>query len=69
MPKGIITFLQCLPKLISIIDRLGRLMQDHEIGEWMCSLEASIDDLEKAKGSDEKGKAVLGLLSSIRSLK
>lgn len=68
MLVGILTFLQCLPQLLALMDRMGKLMNDHNISEWMTSLEASIDQLEKAKTSDDKIKAAQSVLTSIRSL-
>lgn len=68
MLEGILTFLRCLPKLIAIIDRMGRLMDEHNISQWMTDLETALDKLEKAQSSDEKAQAAKLLVNSIRSL-
>jgi hypothetical protein len=65
----LMSFLQTLPKIIAIAERLGKVFQDPDVLEWMNRLEASVDQLEKAGGKDEKQKAARDLVGVIGALK
>ena len=69
MLEGILAFLISLPKVLTIMDRVGRLILDHDLNKWLDDLERTIDTLEQAKTPDEKLNAAKKLALSIRSLK
>lgn len=75
MIPGIFALIQALPELFKLLNRLGlvvaRLMEAAErqgINRWIDNLEASIDQLEKAKTPNEKLDAAQSLVDSIRKL-
>lgn len=69
MAEGILAFFRALPRIIALIDRLGRAFASTDFQEWMTSLEKNVDDLEKANNPHEKSNAALALAQSIRALK
>lgn len=66
---GIIAFLQCVPKIISLMERLGRMVEEKKINDWLDSLEKTVTHLEKAETPEEKKNAAQALAHSIRSLR
>lgn len=69
MAEGILSFFKALPRILALIDRLGRAFAQTDVQEWMTKLEANIDLLEKAQSPNEKSNAALALALSIRALK
>lgn len=65
---GIIAFLQCLPKLIDLMTRIGNWMIANNIKDWINDLEVTVDKLEKAQTPEEKLGAAHGIVDSIRHL-
>lgn len=65
---GIIAFLECLPKLLDLMNRLGIWMTANNLKKWMSDLEVEIDNLDKAKTPEAKLAAAQGLLNSMRGL-
>lgn len=69
MWTGILAFLQALPKIVSLMDRLGQLMQEKRFNEWMDSLDQTLSKLEVAQTVEEKRAAARGLVDVVRRLK
>ena len=68
MIEGILSFLKALPRILALMEKIGRAFQTEEVLAWLSSVEKSIDDLEKAVNKDEKIKAAQRIASDIRSL-
>lgn len=68
MIAGLIAFLQLLPRLIDLMNRLGNWMIKNKFDKWMDDLEGTIDQLEKAATAQEKLNAAQGLVDSISKL-
>lgn len=66
MISGIITFLQMLPRIFSLMEQVGRVMADHKFHEWLDHLEKTIDRIEQAQTPKEKQDAAQALAQSIR---
>ena len=65
---GVIAFLQALPQLIDLMNRLGTWMIKNDLIKWMSDLEVQIDKLEKAQTENEKLAAAQGVLNSMRTI-
>lgn len=68
MIEGLTVFFQNLPKLLSIASKLVAILSDRNALEWINSLEASVDSLQKAKDAYAKGQAAKSIASDIRSM-
>ena len=55
-------------RLLNVITRFIQWSDQHNLKEWVQSLEKGMDELEQAKTSDEKIKAVKSLARSISQL-
>lgn len=68
MLEGLALFFQNLPKLLNVINKLISLLSDREALDWINSLEASVDSLQKAKDAHAKGLAAKSIASDIRGM-
>lgn len=64
--QAILAFLAVLPKIISLIERLGELMEKNRVSEWLDDVDASIDALEKAQTPEAKRDAAKKIALVIR---
>lgn len=67
--SGIIAFLQALPKIILLIERIGAWMIEKKFNAWLDQIEETIDKLEKADTPEKKRDAARNLVSIVRNLK
>ena len=67
--SGIIAFLQALPRILALMERIGQWIEDKKLNAWIDDLESTIDLLENAKGASEKREAARGLVRLVRNLK
>jgi hypothetical protein len=67
MITGILTFLQMLPRLFTLMEQLGRVMADKRFHAWLDDLEKTVDRIEKAQTPKEKQDAAQALAQSIRN--
>lgn len=68
MLEGLTVFLQNLPKLWALASKIFAILSDRNALEWINSLEASADSLQKAKDAYEKGKAAKSIAVDIRDM-
>ena len=66
--EGLLSLLNALPRLLAIAEKLGRAFEYREVLEWINQVEASVDQLGKAKTKDEKAAAALSIVAAIRAL-
>ena len=66
---GIIAFFQVLPKIISLMERLGRVIEEKKINDWLDNLEKAVDLVESAKTPEDRKNAAQALARSIRGLR
>lgn len=67
--SGLIAFFQVLPKIIGLIDRLGRMIEEKKINDWLDNLEKAVEHLEQAKTPEERKDAAKSLVSTIRGIR
>lgn len=68
MLAGILGFLSALPKILDLISRLGKLIQDARTQEWINELEDAIHATEKASSPNDFKDAAKSLVNVIRGL-
>lgn len=73
--SGIIAFFQALPAILTLISRLGNVLdalnkaaEQNNLNGWIDSLEQAVKKLEQAKTSQEKLDAAQFLVGAIRSI-
>lgn len=59
--QGILALLAVIPKLIDLAVRLGEQIRAHQFDQWLEDVDASIKQLEGAKGPEEKRGAALAI--------
>lgn len=67
--SGLLAFLQVLPRLIEIMSRLGNIMIQNEVDNWLKDLEGQVDRLESAKTVQEKIDCARNLIRITRNLR
>lgn len=72
---GLLAILQALPEMFKLLNYLGTVVDrfmkwshDNNLEKWISDLEASVDQLEKAKTPEEKLGAAHSIVSNIRNL-
>ncbi len=75
MMPGILAFISALPMLLSLISRLGTVLdslatyaKENDLNRWIDDLEKSTDLLTRAKTSEEKLAAAQALVKTIRNM-
>jgi hypothetical protein len=66
--SAIIALLSALPRILSLIERVGRALSTAEGREWLTKFEATIDGLEKAANKNEKIQAAQNVAAAISTL-
>lgn len=66
---GFIAFLQALPRLLWLMERIGQWVIDRNLNSWLDQVEQTIDSLEKAQTPEEKRKVARDLVGLIRSVR
>lgn len=76
MILSLLALIQALPEFLKLLNRLGDVVErfsawakENNLNAWIDDLEATIDQLEKAKTPDEKLDAAHSLVGAIRKLK
>jgi len=72
---GIIAILKALPEFLKILGQVGNLItklvevsKKNDINKWLNDLEASIDQLDKAKTAEDKLKSARDLAKLIQGM-
>lgn len=67
--EAIVSFFTALPRIVTIMQRVGAWLSRAETNAWLSELEATIDSLERAQTSEEKQNAarrLVGVINGIR---
>lgn len=68
MLGNVLAALGLIPKLIDLLNRLGRLIKEKELEAWLNDLEQTTTKLEKAETSEDKTAAVRDLVNLINRM-
>lgn len=55
--QAILAFIAIIPRLLTLAERLGTLVEQHRVEEWLDELESSIASLESARTVEDKRNA------------
>lgn len=68
MWANISAVIQFLPKLIDMLDRLGKLIKEKQLEAWVNDLQQTIEKAEKAQTPDDKRAVARDLVGLVRRL-